>query len=476
MSEAILPAQAIAQENHQTKEWTPAKVTYAVLMALNLLSHIWLMLIGAGIDNIPTYIWILRLLPVPLALYLGKLWKDRGFQILSIYFLWFFLRSFIPNPGSIFSVEIAESIPGALWLFAACYGLAKILTINQFKRFLTTASMVWISWMAVLCCVGIYVVWTEQTITLLGGIIEFTTWGQARLEVIYLATTAGAMMGVTVLIGIILTLSIDKWVLRIIIFLMLIPVIIAMALTDSRTAFISISAGSAIMAFTGVYQYYQKRSKGKNLNRKTIQWKAWIIGVLVMVVVFLLLIIILLQITPAFNRIRTHGLIPRALAEEAEKTNVIVRGFTGDRVLSGRAELWTKIIQYIDQNRYILLDGITKQATLSQIDNYYGHSHCLYLQVLLESGIPGLILLLSFIVYTATNAIRAITNPELPLWLRLLPAIFISLVVADLAECFLWLRASYAPMITIFFISAGILNTLIPRRKAKQKLLAEPAA
>ncbi len=476
MSEAILPAQAIAQENHQTKEWTPAKVTYAVLMALNLFSHIWLMLIGAGIDNIPTYIWILRLLPVPLAIYLGKLWKDRGFQILSIYFLWFFLRSFIPNPGSIFSVEIAESIPGALWLFAGCYGLAKILAISQLKRFFIIASIVWIIWMAFLCCLGIYVVWTEQQITILRGTIQLfdKQLGFIRLGLIYVATVSGAMMSITILIGIILALSVKKQFCKITLFILLVPIIIAMATTDSRTAFISISTGLAIMAFSRVFKYLYNRTEESQKKKK--QWRNWLLSTLAMIIIFLLVMIIILQIAPALNHIRTKGIIPEAMAEEIEKTDVATRGFISGHVLSGRAELWADIIKYIDQNRIILLEGTTKQAPLLHISSFYGHCHCLYLQVLLESGIPGLLLVLSFIVYTIINSFRAINNAELPVWLRLLPAILGSLLIADLVECFLWLRASYAPMTTIFFISAGILNTLIPRRKAKQKLLAEPAA
>lgn len=476
MSEAILPTQAIEQEDYQTKDWSPAKVTYTVLMALTLIGHLWMMLIGSGIDNIPTYIWIIRLLTVPFAICLGKLWKDRGFQILSAYFLLFFLRCFIPNPGSIFSVEVAESIPGALWLFAGCYGLAKILTPDQLKRFLTANYVVWIAGIAVLSCLGIYVMWTEQPIHLLGGVIDLFTRneGVIRLNLTYLATTSGVMLGTTLLIGTILIICTNKKLFRIILFLLLIPVIIAMALTDSRTAFISVSVGMAIMAFSGLYKYFQNKAKQEAPNKKASQWKTWIIGILVMAIVFALLIIFFLQITPAFNRIRTQGVIPRALAEEAKKTDVASRGFTGDRILTGRSELWTKIINYINQNKYILLTGTTKHAPLIAFDDFHGHCHCLYLQVLLESGIPGLLLVLAFIVYTAINAIRAVTNPELPLWIRLLSVICIALPIADIVECFLWLRASQGPMVAVYFITAGILNTLVPK-KTKKKSLPEPA-
>lgn len=465
MSEAILPAQAIQQEDRQTNDWSPAKVTYAVLMAVAMLSHLWLMFIDAGIDDIPTYIWIIRLLPIPFALCLGKLWKDRGFRILFVYFLWFFLRCFIPNPGSIFSVDVSESILSSLWLFIGCYGLVKVLTTRLLSRFFFVIFIVWLASMTVLSCLGICAVWTEQSIWILRGRIWFfIKQGIARLNLIYMATISGAMMSITILIGVILSLSVNHRLYKIFSFIMLIPITIAMALTDSRTAFISVSAGLAIMTFSSVFHHYQIRKIKDETQEKPKQWRPWILGTVAMAIVFLLLIIIILQIAPAFNYIRTKGLFPNALAEEATRTDVTTRGFTGNSVLSGRAELWTEIIQHIYQNKSILLKGIAKQAPLAQIDVFFGHCHCLYLQILLESGIPGLLLVLAFIVYTAINAFRAITNPELPLWLRMLPSVFVSMVVADLAECFLWLRSTQAPMSAVFFISAGILNTLTPHK------------
>ena len=225
------------------------------------------------------------------------------------------------------------------------------------------------------------------------------------------------------------------------------------------------------MAFAGVLNYYQ--TKTKDITNKSKNWKPWIIGILIMAIIFVLLVLAILQITPAFNHVRAQGIIPRALAEETVKTEVAARGFSGDRVLTGRSELWSMIFNYLKDHKTVFLTGESKQLPLLNIAVWFGHSHCLYLQVLVESGIPGLLLVLSFIIYIIINAVRAITNPELPLWIRLLPAIIASLLVADLVECFLWLRASYAPMTTVFFIVAGILNTLVPK-KPKKKSLPEP--
>ncbi len=51
MSETIIPTQAIARVGRGEKDWTPAKVAYSFLMAIALLSHIWLIAIGAGVGH-----------------------------------------------------------------------------------------------------------------------------------------------------------------------------------------------------------------------------------------------------------------------------------------------------------------------------------------------------------------------------------------------------------------------------------------
>ena len=451
MSEAILSTTAIKPQEQQ-KDWTPAKVTYTALMAFNLLSFIWLLATGSGIDNMPLIIWITRLVAVPFAIHLGRLWKDKGFLILLTYTSLFFLRVFIPAPGDLFQEEVAENVLSALWLFTACYGLGRILTTEQLKHFLFICTILWTAFMAVLCSIGIYAVWTEKPVYLLHDAIVYLY--EQRLNIIYLATTSGSLTGFTILIGILMAVCIKSHFCKTGIVLMLLPVILATALTDSRTAFVSVPAGIAVMFFFGVF--YHVKAKEEPVGRKK-NWKPWVFGIITMVFVFVLLVFLFLQITPVFNRIRMQGIIPRAYAEETVKTSVATRGFTGSRVLTGRAELWEEVIEHIRQNPIILLTGESKLAPLRKFDNYYAHTHCLYLQVLLESGIPGLLLFLSFILYTLINAMWIIRIPETPRWLRLLPALPISLWVGDIAETFTWLRSSQCPMGAVALISSGII-------------------
>ncbi|MBR5960521.1 MAG: O-antigen ligase family protein [Clostridia bacterium] len=436
------------------------KGLYAGLMVFCLLSYLWTLLIGAGIENMPPIIWYARMATVPLAMYLGRLWKNTGFRILAVYSVLFFLRCFIPDPNNIFKEEVAENILSALWLFSACYGMGYVLNEKQLKTFLLICAGVWIAGMTVLSCMGIYSAWTEQTIHLFGK-AEIYVYIDERVNIVYLATVTGSMLAITILMAALIYCCVHTNLVRILLTVAAVPLVLALALTDSRTAYISISAGFGCMVFSWVYHYSQCR-----LHQKTSKhlWKSWALSIFIMFVVFVLVLLGIMKITPLFNQVKMKGIIPRAYAEEVEKTALSSRGF-GEYLLTGRAELWAKIFDHFKQNPIALLIGESKLSPLHIVKNYKAHCHSIYIQVLLESGIPGLLLFLVFIVYTLIHAIRAIRDSSQPLWIRLLPAIPISLWVGDLAENFTWLRSSQCPMGAILCIAAGILCAQASGRK-----------
>lgn len=457
MSEITAPYPA--SDIRQEKSWTAAKILYTGLTGFCLLSYLWTLAIGAGINSLPKVIWIARLVSVPLAVYLGRLWKNKGFWILALYTVLFFLRCFIPNPGSIFKDEVAENILSALWLFTACYGLGYILNKKQLKSFLLICAGIWTAGMTVFACMGIYTAWTEQTIQLLEN-AEIYVNVDERVSIVYLATVTGAMLGITILMAMLAIFCTRNKLMKGLWILTLVPLILALALTDSRTAYISVSAGIGCMGFSAVYHYCQCRKKD---GAEKDNWKAWVFGILVMLLIFAILLWGVMQITPLFNQVKMKGIIPRAYAEETEKTAVSSRGF-GGHVLTGRAELWAEIFEYLKQNPIALLIGESKQSPLHIVNNYKAHCHSIYIQVLLENGIPGLLLFLAFIGYTLIHSIRVIRDSEQPLWIRLLPAIPVSLWVGDLAENFTWLRSSQCPMPAILCIAAGILCAQASKR------------
>ncbi len=75
------------------------KRIYMALMGLLLLSYPYMMITYTHFTTyaVPMGISVLRLCSAGLAICLGKLWKDKGFLILSAYLLWVFVRVAIAN-------------------------------------------------------------------------------------------------------------------------------------------------------------------------------------------------------------------------------------------------------------------------------------------------------------------------------------------------------------------------------------------
>ncbi len=448
MSETMTLNRVAQKQRSVTHGWTLAEAVYAVLMAFNLLSYLWLLAVGAEINTVPIVIWMTRLLSVPLALCLGKLWKDKSCWILGVYFIWLVIRLCVPSFGNLFQEEAAESMLSAVWVFTACYGLGKALEWNKLKKLLLIVAFFWIAGIVVYSCVGIYTAWTEHWFYgPRNGYINIWT---GRLEIIYLASTTGGILAVSVLVGLIPVLCSVKKGIRLFFAASEVPIILALALTDSRTAYITIAAGFG-MAFA-IKAYHKAVLQNRNTGKRNLLFIAETI------LIFVVVILILMQITPLFNWGKTRGLIPRALAEGQTKRLLDHRGFIGEGISNGRAALWTKIARYLIHNPRVLLLGESKLTPLRNIVETKAHCHNIFLQVLVESGILGLALVLLFIGRLVFQGVRMVRGKGTQLWIKLLPAIIVPLLIGDLFECFIWVRSSYMAMVAVFFIAAGIVG------------------
>lgn len=454
MSEAIFSDNSIVCIKRQTKEWTLAKVIYAGLMAFNLLSFLWLLVIGSDIE-MPPIIWIARIATAPLAICLGKLWKDRGFQILSVYTFFFFFRVFIPNQDEIFRADISESVLSALWLFAGCYGFGNVFNAKQTKQIFSVFLVVWLLGIVICSCLGIYSAWFDIDIKFSGN-RYIGLDAVDRLQIIYYATTTGAILNLAFIMQFICFVSTPKKKNKVVFTMFAVSILVAISLTDSRTAYIGVSSGIAIIFFVFTYRYVKK----VKINRqKLLKIHPVLICTIGMIIVFIIMLYIIMTITPLFNHIKMTGLIPSAFAETSpnEKSAIVHRGFSGERVFTGRIELWKEIISYIIHNPLVMLLGFSKNTPLQQINQHYAHCHNIYFQVWLESGILGFTIFFSFIIYTIKKILALVREGNVFSWIICLPAIIIYMLIVDFAECFTWLRSSQCPMSAFLFLCCGIL-------------------
>ena len=110
-------------------------------------------------------------------------------------------------------------------------------------------------------------------------------------------------------------------------------------------------------------------------------------------------------------------------------------------ILSGRQYVWLGALRVLQSNPWYLLYGISVVQPmllvnpLTGVELSYYHMHCMYLQVLVECGIPGLILLMMFLWRFARCAWKLMRDGSKPLWMRTLPVLPICILVAELVEC-----------------------------------------
>ena len=463
----------------------PAKALYTWLMGFLLVSYLYLIAIGSEIDDIPMWIWVLRVASVPLALWCGKLWKDKVFLLLCTYFAWFTLRAFIPNQSSFFSLDVSTNILSALWLFASCYGLGRILPLRELKRFLGICAAIWIIGMVVSAALGIVAAWKDIHISSLKewyysrrnmplNNADNTFWGinaSHRLSLpYYWGPISGSIMSMTVIISGVMAASVKNKFCKILYILAIFPILLALALTDSRTAFVTVAAGFGALTFIAVLRF-SERKHPKDDSRKP--WHVWFCAGAAMILVFGITVLGILKITPAFNELKQRGLLVSvAVAEHEEKAKdtveIVSRGFTGDNVLTARPEIWKSALTYIKDHPLTLLFGKSKEMTMSGVHRYAAHTHCMPLMALLESGIPGLLFYITFTLLMGIRTFRVIRRADLPLWLRLLAAVPISILAGEPVECLTWLRSVQLPVVTIYYLTLGILS--VYGRKEKESL------
>ena len=178
-----------------------------------------------------------------------------------------------------------------------------------------------------------------------------------------------------------------------------------------------------------------------------------------------------------FNQVRTRGLlIPHALTDTGDGgTLVSNRGYTGKDILTNRPMIWNAAIQIIKGNPRYLLYGTSILNPMNEINASQwmvfkaAHCHCMPLMILLESGIPGVLLMGAFLVTIAVKMFRRIRDKSYT-WDKTAIAVFLSISAGELIECFTWLRSGQTAVLPFYFVALGIISIAVNNRKGTEQL------
>ena len=405
---------------------------------------------------------------------LGELWKDKGFWPYFLLLTMEILRLAIPDLNLLW--EARNLLRLSLYAYCVCYSVGHVIRPQYRKRFVQIFCALWTLGAFVFSLIGIYAAWTGIPVS--NGICDaYVLWG--RLYVYYYCVISGMIASVSAIVALVGMISVRNVFLKILYFLAMLAMIVCSALTGTRTGYVAVGVAMSCAVCIPLYDALTRKSR-----------KLLILKVLCVLCIFAVLTAglswVQSNISDQFVKVRDRGgfMLSTAMAEEAASAGpaVVHRGFINtdlDRILSGRLTIWQDLWQYIQDHSDKLLWGHSVLKPMELFNQYreslgrfaVDHCHSLYLETIMQTGIPGFLLWLLGIVLFLMHAFRLMKNRNLPMWQRVIALPAVACLVGELAECSACTEFGYPPM-TILYLFIG-LTIAIGKESTKQKIEPE---
>lgn len=352
-----------------------------------------------------------------------------------------------------------------------CFSLPYAFNINDNKRIFTTFAVVLAMAVTLLCAVGLFFVMTGQNGSSPGKTEFFGIGTDGRLHLLCHPNSVAPICGSALILMGYLIIKVQRRIFRIVLSLGILVCFFVLALTDSRAGIFntSIALGfeifllcnvklfrrlstsmrillCAIIAVLGIFVIYQSA----NLARAGYNWFAEITSTE--------------QVTVYDNVVSpelssgdqntTPTLPPIDMSDSASVEPVIrsvsSRDLSDFGTFNGRTAIWLGVLNGLAENPRYLAIGTSPLIAGNVMAPYFpenspiGNFHNSFLSVLVSFGIPGLSLVLIFLIILAIVSARLaftnLTNVE-TLGIRLAPAILLFSVSESMMENFLFTNA-----------------------------------
>lgn len=439
-----------AENRHNT--FTEVLLMAGILFTFlyRIIEMLWLPNLDAAAQYLPTF-W--GLLAGALAVR-GQAFRRKTTWVLASGLALIFLRCFFGGRDT-FYWGYRSVIYGVL-AFGVCYQTAFGLSKKRLLTFLRLLLALWTLFMAGLSLVGIWAALYDQTITTAAGGVYRIGVTYSRLYLLTFCTNSGSNLALSLLAALIGMLLTRNPLGRVLYVLASLVQYAALGLTVARTAFISVSIALGLLLACGL----MAKLRGKRLSERLVRLISFILAAALAAGSFLLLSKspdlfggVKEQVRSSTDVVESTDTEEGAGTEEAAATpaprstntqsTVQRRPITMDEnMLTQRQFAWQAVYRYIRQHPETLLYGtsvvmpMAEVNPLADIENAaWDHAHNMYIQILLECGIPGIILLVLFLYSLARAALRLFFSKDKPLWQRALPVIPICILISELAEC-----------------------------------------
>ncbi|MBQ6383186.1 MAG: O-antigen ligase family protein [Clostridia bacterium] len=439
-------------------------IALAVVAGALLLHHFYVILyypvIPAGASKLaPAMIALAAVTAV-----LGRSWRDRGTRLGALLLVFLFERTWLKSTG-ISGREVVYFSTGIYAVFV-CYGLFAALRPAVWKSFLKTVCGLWSLCAFGLCMAGIVTAWTGNPVHNLAG--EPVRVYLGRLELFANSDISGGWVVAGIAMAMTGFFLVRNAAARAGYLLTVFVSALTLSLTDSRSGFMMtaflIAGMICVSIWNGVISKPEKLPKGKRA-----------LTVLALVLCFALCFVLIVkgeqELTGAFMKVRDQKgmLVSAAHAEEIPAADAAAELSPPDfvqrsvwtaneneigRPLTGRVNYWLYALYYLRDHPVTLLTGLSVDGSASTVVWRPDHLHNLPLQILMEGGIPALLLFLGLLLVFFIHACRLWTRRGLLLWQRILPLPVLAILFQEMAECLTHFSFGHPP-ITVFYFLMG---------------------
>lgn len=437
-------------------------IVYIIFATAALFHHIYVTIFHKYVLTGATDLGTLLLVFATITFLFGKLWKDKVTWIL---FALLFLKYAVTAPlgedalGSTNYIYIMS-----IYAFFGCYGVGRAISKKYWKSFFSVFCFGWTLAILILASIGIYVASTGNPIKNLGSewiTVDYT----GRASFIYQPVTAGIILSTSMFIAL-LGFFIGKIkILRLFYIFAALVLFFAGSLSGTRTAYLL----SALLIAMLLYIPLRDRLKPGIPKKSILSFGKYVL----LFSIFLLTAVIvgfihyqavkLLQIA----QIRGSLMINTAYAESIESIPKIAQRdmqlSSGlDYFFSFRLSIWKDAFEIVTSSPKNFLLGQSvydpmkpvAELLVSHGQMYFYHCHNTFVQILLENGLPALLLYLSFIFIFIFHAIRLIRRKDIPFGQRILPIGTLICIAEGFVDNTCHVTYGY-PQMTILYLFAG---------------------
>ena len=409
-----------------------------------------------------------QFLPIPCMVFLGVLLgrgtqlKNKKVFILPAAMIVWFLITWMKRGVD---AERVYSIGLFLTIYLFAFPLAFYLQDGNTKKALKIFAVAYLGAAAMLVAASVLLLlnWIPERIS------WAIFWDGARLQAFWHPNMTAAFLLIgTVLCVIFLSQSGSRWT-KVALSMLLILMLGAIALTNSRTTII-LTGG-----YLGACLFFALIKRGK---------KWFIPGVLAAAIVTVAFFAgagelyqmnydyltgkHIQQQSEEYEDAATHE-VGNDAAETKEQdagevhlsTNSPQRSFSKDLgSLNGRTSIWKAAIKAIREDHSILLWGVARPGPYVSTYGYFSvaHLHNAWMETLLGMGLPGLLLAVVFTVMTAWNCLMVLLKHHKDIWKRNVALLALLLLAASMLEAYLFYTyTDYHAFNFLFFLCAGYL-------------------